>query len=236
MVTKEQALKRVEELEARVDERLAAEKALRLGAEKEVEGLRESLEQVKGELLQEKKRADALLSQRDELQRRLDGFGDLAKALGKVRGESGVDRDQVRALVVEEVAKVMADAPVGGAGGVSVTKSVPYVELKVSRPWLTLDETVMEGRITVLALGRKLPESFVMADVLRELEVQYGWRPSGGASRNRLKEAMEALVGKYKLLERVFDSHNKQYVYSVRKDAESRVKESETREAVDARE
>lgn len=222
-MNKEQALKRVDELEAKVDVFVKGSDAL----EKRAMDLARGLDA-------EVKRADNLLAEKNDLQRKLDGYGDLAKALGKIRGEN-VSPDLVREIVKEEVAKV----PVGSnptIEGVEVTESVPYVNLKVSSPWLTLDETTIEGRVSVLALSDKLPTQFHVSDVQSALETHYSWRITGGKQRNRLKEALDELVGKYKLLERIFNSHDKQYVYTVRKDAESRVKESETHEAVEIKE
>jgi hypothetical protein len=224
--TREEILRRLGELEARVDQRLAAERALRLGVEKEVESLRESLERMKKELLEEKARADALLSQKNELQRRLDGFADLAKALGQIRGEA-VDPEKIREMVREEVAKVAVGL---NPTGVSVSESVPYIDLKVSKPLLTLDESTVEGQITVLALHGKLPDTFGFSDVVRALEREYSAHPR----RSTIQSALDSLVGKYKTLERRLEGNL--LVYSLRGDARLRVKESETREVMEASE
>lgn len=105
-MNKEQALKRLDELEAKVDEKVASEKALRLGAEKEVDDLRIEVKQFMSANQDLAKLADKYKLQNDDLQHKLDGYGDLARALGKIRGDSpAVDVDAIVAKVLEKIPK-----------------------------------------------------------------------------------------------------------------------------------
>lgn len=238
MNTKAEAMKQLDELEKKVEilnkgwdalERRALQQA------QELKELQKANEDLKHQAKAEFDRAENLMKERDRLRWTLNGYADLGKALGKIRGEAGVDPESVRKIVQEEVAKVSLGS--GSTGDVQITATVPNVNLTVSKPWLTLDETTMEGRISVLALGGKIQaeeRGFTITDVLQALSLHYNWKAGGGKERNRLKDALGDLVGKYKLLERTFDTGDKQYFYTVRKDVESRVKESETRETAEA--
>jgi predicted RNase H-like nuclease (RuvC/YqgF family) len=198
MTTKSEVLKRLDELEAKVEQRLAAEKALRLQAEK-------ALEEMKKELQEEKTRADAL-------QRKLDGYGDLGKVLTKI----SLDPEIVRKIIQEEM---QLQQPTSNT--VLATESVPYLDVKVSKPVLTLDEGTIEGQVTVLALNGKLPQAFAFADVMKALNQEYATSPR----RLTVQKALDALVGKYKVLERKVQGN--QWIYLVRNDARSRTREHE---------
>jgi hypothetical protein len=111
---------------------------------------------------------------------------------------------------------------------VQVTETVPYLDLKISKPWVPLNESTVEGQIAVLALKGRLPMPFTLGNAAKQRELEYAVH---GATAT-IQKALDSLVGKYKVLERSVQGN--QYVYSLRDDARSRVKESETREAVEA--
>jgi phage-related minor tail protein len=224
VVTREEALKRVDELAQKVDVLKKGSDAL----EKRALDLAKANEELKHQAGVEYDRAERLLKERDRLQYQLDGYRDLAKALSKIRGET-VSPELVRQIVREELPKVVGSNP-APVEGVQVTESVPYLDLKVSKPWLTLDESTVEGQVTVMALRGILPEGFGFGAVMKSLEKEYSTHPR----RQTVDKALDALVGKYKALERRTEGN--QWVYSLRRDARSRVKESETRDAVEAAE
>ena len=164
------------------------------------------------------------------LRKELEGFAALKKALVGIKVE-GVTAEQVREIVRTEMATIPIGPYPTDPASVVVTETIPNIDLKVSRPWLTLDESTDEGKITVLALKGKLPQPFTFADVTKGLKVHYAWGPRPAT----VQKALDALVGKFKTLERAIDTGKNQAAYSLRADAKSRVRETETRETVEAK-
>jgi hypothetical protein len=242
ITTKEEALRRVEELGRKVDGLVEEDKEKKLAydatwAKFEEAGERlKAVTQQRDDLLKmDKVRVDQVLEltrERDAAKKKLEGFAALEKALAGIRVE-GVTAEQVRQIVRDEFAKASADMAAGleGSKGVLVTEAVPNLKLEVSRPWLNLDESTVEGQVTVMALGGKLSSPFTFADVKNRLMLHYAWGPRPAT----IQKALDALVGKYKVLDRTVDTKRNQAAYSLRSDAKGRVKETETKEPVAAR-
>lgn len=213
--SKEEALKRLDELEKKVDELAEERDNLKLAyetisaklpeAQKVVDDLKKESKKLAGQVVD-------LSAEKAQLERKLEGYSALDKALGQIKAPGGVTLEQVRAVVREEIAGI---GPVVAASPGEVSTEMPELIVNVDRPDVVAEDTSLKGGIAILLSEGYFDKQRSAGNVKTKL--------NSIGLENSEKDIMSELTRfcQWRLLEA---AHTDRWLYSVAAGAKERVK------------
>ena len=164
--TKEEAFRRIDELERRIDGKIA-----NLQRELELSRNREEYER------KQHAGADAKVS---DLERRLESYGDLAKALGKIRGDS-VSPDLVRQIVREELPAVVGSNPIPAGGDLTLEKVETTVHVKKREREAAYSDDNYQGKILSVMLESRSDKKWKPSELADAVSEKWGLGDGSGS-------------------------------------------------------